>query len=323
MANDESSSITLASALRDFLLSRHQGNLSPRTIAWYDEKLTTLFKGLEELPLSHFTIQLYRQRIAERLEQVKPTTVNHHVRAARAFFRYLVAEEYEVALDPAKIKTIRVEQRMPPVFTVEQIRALLAQPDLTTWTGKRNHAVIAFLADTGVRVGEVLGLSVDSISEQDGAARVVGKGNKERVVGLSLWLRKVLRKWMRVRGDGLGSAEEDGGWLFPTRSGGKLGYPYIARKIREYGVSAGIEGVRVSAHTFRSTFATAYCREGASIVLLQCMLGHSTLDMTRRYAALSSQDALEAGRRFSPLNGIDLEALPNGAGTHGRKNKNH
>jgi integrase/recombinase XerD len=253
------------------------------------------------MPLPELTISVFRERVAARISEVRPTTVNHHIRAFKAFMRWLAEEEYPIALDPRKIKPLKIEFRLPPALTSEQIASILAQPNLNTWTGRRDYCLLCLLMDTGIRVAECLGLSMQQVNEGEATVAVIGKGDKQRVVALSLPMGKVLRRWIRSRERLCAEMGWESELVFLSRSGEGLRYRALARRIHDYGVAAGIQGVRVSAHTFRSTFATHFCRQGGSIVHLQTILGHTTLEMSRRYAAVTDQDAFEASRRFSPL----------------------
>ncbi|HEY3396422.1 MAG TPA: tyrosine-type recombinase/integrase [Armatimonadota bacterium] len=300
--NESSDCTTLECAVVDFLLSRQLANLSPRTIEWYEEKLGTLLDGLGKIPLSQLTIQVYRERVAARAKQVKPTTVNHHIRAFKAFVNWLIEEgDYSVNIDPRKIKQMAIEKRNPPALTDAQIVALLKQPNRETWIGLRDHCLLSLLLDTGIRIGEALTAEMDGLDECQGTLRVIGKGNKQRVVALSLPMRKIMRKWCRVRAQLCGRLKWHTPVLFVSRMGEAMKYRIVSRNIKRYGQMAGIHGVRVSAHTFRSTFATRFCQDGGSIVHLQIILGHTTLEMSRRYAAVTDEDAFEASRCHSPL----------------------
>ncbi|HEY3396365.1 MAG TPA: tyrosine-type recombinase/integrase [Armatimonadota bacterium] len=294
--------ITVQSAVEEFIVSRKLANLSPRTVAWYEEKLGTLLAGLEDLPLSELTIHVYRDRIATRASQVKPATVSHHIRAFKTMMRWLAEEdEYTIGLNPRKIKQMTTEKRNPPVLTKEQVTVLLKQPDQSQWTGRRDNCLLSLLLDTGIRISEALTAEVGGWDEEQGTLSVIGKGNKQRIVALSLPMRRIMRKWCRVRAQVCRKQYSDCPAIFLSRRGGALKYRGVAGIIQRYGEKAGIEGVRVSPHTFRSTFATNFCRDGGSIVHLQTILGHTTMEMSRRYAVVADEDAFESSRKFSML----------------------
>jgi integrase/recombinase XerD len=292
---------TLRSAITDFLNSRKLGNLSPRTIIWYAEKLNHLFEGLDDTPLPQITLAVVRGRIADRQGTMKAETLNGHIRAAKAFFNWLLAEEYQIAFDPRKLKLMKVEHRLPPTLTVEQLTQLLAAPDRHTWVGQRDHCLLALFVDTGIRLSEALSLRLLDLNNGDGTVTVIGKGNKQRIVALSMPMRRILRRWLKVRQQQVRKMNGAEHWLFFSRYGERLTGKTVHERVQRYGKVAGIEGVRVSPHTFRSTFATHFCKQGGSIVHLQTILGHTSLEMSRRYAAVTDQDAFEASRRYSML----------------------
>ena len=293
-------SVTIRQAVDDFIFSRRLANLSPRTVTWYEEQFQRVWMQAYSLPLADVTLPLIRERLAVLSQQVKPATVNGFIRALKAFFNWLQEEEYPVALNPRKLKPLKTEKRLPPILTPEQLTALLSQPD-DTWTGKRDHCLMSLLLDTGIRISESLAIRLSDVDETAGTIAVVGKGNKQRMVALSLEMRRTLRRWVKTRDLLVRKHEWTCEVLFPSRFGDHLSYRTAAERIQEYGNQAGIDGVRVSPHTFRSTFATHFCRQGGSIVHLQTILGHTTLDMSRKYAAVVDEDAFESSRRFSPL----------------------
>jgi integrase/recombinase XerD len=297
MAASVSCGPSLEQALADFMASRRLANLSPRTVTWYEEQFHRVWNGAHSLPLSDVTLPLIRERLAVLSQQVKPTTVNCFIRALRALFNWLQEEEYTLAFDPRKLKSLKTEKHLPPVFTSDQLTALLSQPN-GTWTGKRDHCLMALLLDTGIRVSEATGLKEDDVDTAAGVIVVLGKGRKQRTLALSLPMRRILRRWLATK------RRVPSPWLFPTQTGEGLSRRTVEARLKRYGRQASIEGVRVSPHTFRSTFATHFCRQGGSIVHLQTILGHTTLEMSRRYAVAVDEDAFESSRMLSPLNAV-------------------
>lgn len=292
---------SIRQAVREFLADRQLRGLSPRSVEWYQLQLGKLLQGLEDTPLPELQLATLRGRLAEMAGSRKPSTMNTYIRSLKALLNWLVEEEFEVGIDPRKLKLMKVPKRLPPAFSPEQIRALLAQPD-SSWIGRRDRCLISLLLDTGIRVSECIGIRLQHLDPAGGIVTVIGKGNKERALALSAPMRRELRRWLRVRQEKARRLDwEDSRWLFPSRTGRQLDRHTVRERIQAYGKAAGIEGVRCSPHTARSTFATAFCRAGGSIVHLQICLGQSCLEMARRYAAAVDTDAHEASRRFSPL----------------------
>jgi integrase/recombinase XerD len=225
--------------------------------------------------------------------------VNGYIRSLKAFLNWADREGYELSIDARKVSRLKEPQRVPPTLTAEQIAAILAAPNKRTFVGLRDFTLMALMLDTGVRLGEVRGLAVADVSIP--FVQVVGKGDKQRTVAMSPVMQGHLRKWLRAREATLAKAGLNTPVLFPSRTGGALGPKGVHGLIRKAAKAAGIEGVRVSPHTFRYTYATCFLRNGGNIVSLQQVLGHTTLAMSRRYAAMVDEDAFEESMRCSPL----------------------
>jgi integrase/recombinase XerD len=170
------------------------------------------------------------------------------------------------------------------------------------------------LVDTGLRLSETLDLRLGDMDLDSGTVKVLGKGNKERLVGFSGVMERHLRRYVVRREAALaGVGREDSPWLFPNQWGDKGGSKGFQMRLKRYGTAAGITRARVSPHTFRHTFALWFVRNGGSPFHLQKILGHTSLDMSRRYCELANVDFLTSQRELSPLARTDL-----GAGTRKR-----
>jgi len=170
-----------------------------------------------------------------------------------------------------------------------------------TWWGCRDRAIILTLLLTGIRLEELASLTLTSINLNDHYIKVLGKGNKERKVYIEKRLAKVLIDWLIVRSR---LAGEDNNALWVTGRGEKLSAEGIKTVIKRLGKRAGITDVRVSAHTFRHTFAINMLRAGKDVRYLQAILGHSSLKSTEIYVrTLNQEDALEWHSHVEPFKG--------------------
>lgn len=249
--------------------------------------------------LSQVTLQALKAHIGSTLDTVSPATVNAYIRASKAFLNWAIEAGYDVQILPNRLPRIKEPKRLPPVLSMEQISALLAQPDTKRFVGLRDFTMMLVALDTGVRVGELVGLQVNDISGE--ILRVIGKGDKQRQVALSAPASQTLRRYLRVRHEVLEDAETSTSSVFPSRYGRRLSRKQVHERLALYAKLAGIEGVRVSPHSLRFSFATHFLRAGGSIVALQQILGHTTLAMSRHYAFVADADAFEASIRFSPI----------------------
>lgn len=185
----------------------------------------------------------------------------------------------------AKAKVPRTPKKNMPTFTESELEKLFAQPDKKTNKGYRDYTIMLTLLDTGVRVSELCGLKLDDVDLANGYLIVMGKGSRERYVPIGSKVTKALLKYrMTHRPEGSGADS-----LFLTRDGRPVNKARVQKIIRRYGEKAGIR-TRTSPHTFRSTKAVLYLRNGGDPFGLQRMLGHSSLVMTRRYSNLADSD---------------------------------
>jgi len=164
--------------------------------------------------------------------------------------------------------------------------------------------MILMLLDTGIRVSELAGLRLPDVSIEDGLLKVLGKGNKERVVPMGKQVARHL--WRYISHCRPEPAMPRLDRVFLTREGGSLGKDRLDKIMRAYGRKAEITGVRSSPHTLRHTAAVTFLRNGGDVFSLQRMLGHATLEMTRRYCELADVDVKRAHMTASPVDNLDL-----------------
>jgi len=173
--------------------------------------------------------------------------------------------------------------------------------------GLRDLCFLILLLDTGLRLSEALGLREKDVDLERGSVTVMGKGSVERCVGMSFTLCGELARYLRVRDAALEQiGRPESPWIFPNDVGGRLCSKTMQQRVRRYGDEAGIEGVRVSPHTLRHTYAVNFVRKGGDPFTLQRILGHRSLEMTRRYCELAEADVVERQRQFSPLKELNL-----------------
>ena len=231
-------------------------------------------------------------------------TINTYLRSIRAFFSWLVAEGFLEASPFDRVKVPRAPKKVIPTFSEEQIQQLLAVIDTGSPQGYRDYAIILTLLDTGLRVSELIGLQLPHVSLAETQFKVWGKGNKERVVPVGSRVCQHLVRYISRYRPQPASLKMDR--LFLSWDGYPLTKDRIERILRDYGNKADIQGVRCSPHTLRHTAAVIYLRQGGDPFTLQKLLGHSTLDMTRRYCELADLDLKRVHQMASPVDNIDL-----------------
>ena len=215
----------------------------------------------------------------------------------------------ETDRNPAEgIAKMREPRRIVASFTEGQLAVLLGQPDTRTFPGLRDRLFMLTLLDTGIRLSEALGQGGNDVDLNGCILRVIGKGNKERMVGFPRQLARELCSYLIRRETVLQQVgRPQCPWVFPNQEGGKGGPKGFQQRLKRYGKSAGLAGVRVSPHSFRHTFALFFVRNGGSPFHLQKILGHTSLDVSRRYCELADTDAVTTHQELSPLGSLDLK----------------
>lgn len=182
-------------------------------------------------------------------------------------------------------------------LTNEQIQKMFACCT-DYFRGVRDKAIIALIYDSGLRRSEVANILLEDIDLNRGAIKVIGKGSKERYIAIGTEARKSIMAYLVLRHDDLPN-------LFVTQlkdSPSKMAPNSIYQVVKRTMKRAGITGVKTGPHTLRHSFATASIRNGANLFYVQSLLGHTTLNMTRRYAAtVDSEEAVKSHKNFSPL----------------------
>ncbi len=226
--------------------------------------------------------------LAVRVETgAQPRTTARLLSSVRRFYQYLLREGH-ISKDPsARIEAPRLGRPLPASLTEDDVERLLAAPDVDDPLGMRDRAMLETLYACGLRVSELVGLTLGQLSLTQGVVRIVGKGGKERLVPMGEesveWLERYLRQG---RYDILGERKSDA--VFVTRRGGGMTRHAFWHLIKRYAQQAGISKA-LSPHTLRHAFATHLLNHGADLRVLQMLLGHSDLSTTQIYTHVARE----------------------------------
>ena len=309
-------------ACREFLESLELRRYSLHTVEWYRYLLQPFGRYLQLVADTDDPAAVTEQHVLGFLRQVGDEgfegrravgarRLNHYREGLYRFYVWL-QERGHVSHNPAaRIGKVREPRKLIHALSDEQVSALLRQPDRSRFVGLRDLCFMLLLLDTGLRLSEALGLRVAELDLDAMSLKVLGKGGKERRVGLSPRLLAELKPYLRRRDAAVAAlGMPDAPWVFPNDVGGRLCSKGMQKRLRHYGEQAGIKGVRVSPHTLRHTYALNFVRNGGDPFTLQKILGHSSLETTRRYCELAEADVLERQRALSPLGTLDLGLTP-------------
>jgi integrase/recombinase XerD len=218
---------------------------------------------------------------AEEHASTRATTANRRLAVLRRFYRWGMREGL-VAQDPTlRLKGAKLPPRFPKSLSERQVEELVAAPDVESPLGLRDRAMLELLYATGLRVSELVGLTILRISLQEGLVRVLGKGSKERIVPLGeearRWIERYLKEGRPIILDG---RVDDA--LFVTQRGGAMTRQMFWLLIKRYAVRAGIDA-HLSPHGLRHAFATHLLNHGADLRVVQLLLGHADISTTQIY----------------------------------------
>jgi integrase/recombinase XerC len=277
-------------------------NLSPHTLAAYQRDLRQLCEFLSQNGcegslsscLDRIDTLLLRRFLAQLHKGCGRASIGRKLSSLRTFFRFLVREG-ELAVSPADgLATPRQEQYLPKVLSAEQTGRLLDQP----FSGKqvlalRDLAIFELIYSCGLRISELTGLDVDAVDLHQLRVRVLGKGNKERVLPIGRQAGKALQAYLEAR------CEQQEAALFLNLRGGRLTPRSIQRNLKQRLLTLGLP-TDVTPHALRHSFATHLLDAGADLRAIQELLGHASLSTTQKYTQVSFSHLTEVYDRAHP-----------------------
>ena len=280
------------------LLKRAQ--TAPKTVLWYEESLKAFYtytaRVLGKPPASvepgEITQILVLQWLEQLRERLAGASVNTRYRALRALVNWFIDEDY-LEKSPMPRRAPRIPKTLPPIFTKNEVAAMLRLCPPKVWWGARDQALIIVPLTTGLRREELVMLDINDIRFEDRLLLVRhGKGDKQRYVDLPAQAMSAMLRYQKHR-DPAQSA------FFQTVHGGRVSGNAILQVFGKLGRRAGIETTRCSPHTARHTFATEYLRSGGDLRRLQRLMGHSSIKVTEVYLQnITPEDAVSQQREL-------------------------
>ncbi|MEC5319413.1 site-specific tyrosine recombinase XerD [Brenneria populi subsp. brevivirga] len=277
-------------------------NLAENTLASYRLDLRALAEWL-----AHHDRDLLRAQaidlqsfLAERVEGgYKATSSARLLSAMRRLFQYLYREKMRSDDPSAALSSPKLPQRLPKDLSEAQVDALLNAPSVDQPLELRDKAMLEVLYATGLRVSELVGLTLSDVSLRQGVVRVIGKGNKERLVPLGeeavYWIEQYLehgRPWL-LNGRTLDV-------MFPSNRAQQMTRQTFWHRIKHYAILASIDSEKLSPHVLRHAFATHLLNHGADLRVVQMLLGHSDLSTTQIYTHVATERLKQLHQRHHP-----------------------
>lgn len=291
--------MTLQDAISGFLVEQQIRGNSERTVVFYRSCLSkaALFLGSDSSLADLSLPQLREYYLSLRQRGLSLVTLQSYIRALRAFLSWCYQEDYLPVNLSDKFRLPKAKRKEIDTLTDSEVRALLSCFNPRSLIQLRNLCICSLMLDSGLRRDEVVTLSLPLLHVREGYAIVNGKGNKQRTVPLGLHTRKLLLRYLSRRP---GCAATDRVFLkadlLPV-SGNTVRQMFDRLKVRA-------EIPRLKAHLLRHTFATRYLENGGDIYSLQQILGHTSLEMVKRYVHTTHRKTVSKFPDYSPLDNL-------------------
>jgi integrase/recombinase XerD len=232
-----------------------------------------------------------------REKKYASSSVYRKIMSLKVFFRFLKREHLLSNSEIERLQGPKIWQTVPDTLTLDEVQLILKQPDINTFDGARDKAILELLYAAGIRVGELCLLTLYDVD--DSFIRVTGKGKKERLVPIGHHAIAAIDYYLVHFRDHFENEKELA--LFLMRSGKRVDRMTIWKAVKEYTKKAGIQK-NIFPHSFRHTFATHLLDNGADVRVIQELLGHEDISTTERYTHLSQKKLKESFYKCTPTN---------------------
>jgi integrase/recombinase XerD len=226
------------------------------------------------------------------------SSVNRSLAAIRGFYKYLLKNGYAVVSPVDRLVQGKTWMRLPDVLSPQDMNRLLAQPDLSDPASLRDAAILELMYAAGLRVSELVNLTMNSINWQAGYVIVMGKGRKERIVPVGRTSYDLLMRYVEEGRNGLIKGKSTN-FLFLNRSGRLFSRQGLWKLVKKYARRADLDD-KVHPHTFRHTFATHLLEGGADLRAVQVMLGHADISTTQIYTHVTRERLKAVHKKYHP-----------------------
>jgi len=240
--------------------------------------------------------------IYQTAKSLSPNTQARRLSGLRSFFDYMIFESYGASNPTDLIEAPKLGRKLPDVLGLNEIDLLLEQIDLGHPQGYRNRAILEILYGSGIRVSELINLSLSNLFFEENLIRVTGKGNKQRLVPMGKLTKKFILFYInnfRVQ-QKIDSVYQD--IVFLNRNGKILTRQMIFTIIKQLALKANIKK-KIGPHTFRHSFATHLLENGADLRTIQILMGHENITTTEVYTHLDTKHLRSVIERFHPRDG--------------------
>ena len=279
-------------------------SLSGNTVEAYQRDIEQLRSFIESTSGEVSPIGIKTKQLKEFIQEIaelglSPASQSRMVSGVRSFYKYLLLED-KIETDPSELLELpRIGRKLPDTLSNEEVVAMIESIDLSSSEGERNRAILETLYSSGLRVTELVNLKISNIYFNDGIMRILGKGDKERLVPLGGIAAKRISSYInevRIHSRIQKGAED---FVFLNNRGNHLSRIMIFNIVKKAAVNAEIKK-NISPHTLRHSFATELIQRGADLRAVQDMLGHESITTTEIYMHLDRSHLADALIMFHP-----------------------
>jgi integrase/recombinase XerD len=272
--------------------------LHSNTIESYKTDMKDLFLWLEKDAEWIVTGDIIDYFVALQELGLTRTSIARKRSSVKAFYAFLAEENIPFKLETDDLPKIKYEQKIPDVLSQKEMLKLLDSIHTETSLGSRNKAMLELLYASGIRISELLNLTIHDFYWQDAMVRVFGKGRKQRIVPIADKSLQFVRNYLHNSRDEL-KKEKHTDIMFLNRSGNKLSRMGIWKIIQQYALEANLSK-SISPHSFRHSFATHLLEAGANLRIVQMLLGHVSINTTQIYTNIDVGYIKKEHKKYHP-----------------------
>ena len=279
-------------------------SLSSNSIEAYQHDIEKLCQFLELKNITSTPEEIDLSTLREFLRWITelgmmPTSQARIISGIKAFYKYLMMEDL-IKKNPSELlEAPKTARKLPDILHVDEIDKMISVIDLSKPEGVRNKAILETMFSCGLRVSETVNLKISDISFVDQFVRVIGKGNKERLVPIGRVAIKAINFYTEIVRNHIEPKVGSNDILFLNRRGAKLTRVMIFLLVKKFAMEAGIKK-KISPHTFRHSFATSLVEAGADLRAVQQMLGHESITTTEIYTHIDREFLRDVITQFHP-----------------------
>jgi len=290
--------------LKEYLVHlKLEKNLSSNTVSSYKNDITSFITYLKDKNVDDPS-EIKSDHISAFFKLIKEfglsgTSSARYFSSLKGFFLFLIKNKYILKNPIEKISAPKLSKKLPSVLDVSEVEKILSQPDISDKLGLRDKAILELFYACGTRVSELINLKVNDLFLSDEIIRVLGKGNKERLIPIGSSAINWINEYLKLSRPLLMKKSRSENYLFLNSRSSKLSRMGIWKIIDRYVKEAGIEK-EVHPHTFRHSFATHLLEGGADLRAVQEMLGHADISTTQIYTHIDRDYIKQVHKQFHP-----------------------